>query len=341
MTTIKKSLAVILSVLMIAASGAILVNAEGVFTVTFDANGGTFAANAVTLKAVNEGSDITAEGISTPTCTFKEFAGWALDKAAETGAVEATDIIGTMGSESMTVYAVWADAACGENATYTVANGLLTISGSGVITGSEDWAKNAASIASVAFAEGCTFDGIGEKAFAGLTALKTINLSAVADIAAASGAFEGCTALESIVLPAGAKVIPEKCFKGCTALKDFSFDGIEEIGDEAFYGCTAMPTTLVFEKGVDIRLNPIGSAFGFGTDGKAIKDYTIVTDGESLTEYAKTNGFYMSHTTYSFTRTFSFAKRIIPSLSKIIPAFWNIIVSAFNSVISVFNRVSK
>lgn len=48
-------------------------------------------------------------------------------------------------------------------------------------------------------------------------------------------AFWGCTALKQVTLPKNLKVIPESCFESC-ALSEISFpDGLEEIGERAFF----------------------------------------------------------------------------------------------------------
>lgn len=53
--------------------------------------------------------------------------------------------------------------------------------------------------------------------------------------------FEGCTALQSITIPASVTYISDRCFAGCTSLKSVMFDrdiGIYSIPSNAFEGCT-------------------------------------------------------------------------------------------------------
>ncbi len=75
------------------------------YTVNFDANGGTFAADAVTSKKLPYGDAINADGISVPTKTGAEFLGWAKSATA----TEADTDLGTVPANDRTnLFAVWA-----------------------------------------------------------------------------------------------------------------------------------------------------------------------------------------------------------------------------------------
>lgn len=53
--------------------------------------------------------------------------------------------------------------------------------------------------------------------------------------------FEGCTALENIILPGTLTEIPENEFKGCTSLGEINIpDNVTTIGKNAFEGCTSL-----------------------------------------------------------------------------------------------------
>ena len=52
--------------------------------------------------------------------------------------------------------------------------------------------------------------------------------------------FTACTSLESIIIPAGVREVPDLCFYGCTALKRIRFLGsAPSFGDRPFYNVTA------------------------------------------------------------------------------------------------------
>ena len=77
------------------------------YLVTFNANGGTFAENAVTSKSVPYDDAITADGISSPSKTGANFLGWAKDATA----TAKEDDLGTVPANNRTIiYAVWEDA---------------------------------------------------------------------------------------------------------------------------------------------------------------------------------------------------------------------------------------
>ena len=79
-------------------------NAETVFLITFDANGGSFAPGAKTTKELKFNTPLTADEISTPTYdSTKSFVGWALSPTAS-----APENLGIVYGVKK-VYAVWKD----------------------------------------------------------------------------------------------------------------------------------------------------------------------------------------------------------------------------------------
>ena len=77
---------------------------ETIYTITFNANGGTFAAGAKTEKYLRFGELATPDEISIPTNEFKKFEGWSLSPTA----TKKDDDLGYVYSPK-TVYAVWTD----------------------------------------------------------------------------------------------------------------------------------------------------------------------------------------------------------------------------------------
>ena len=61
-----------------------------------------------------------------------------------------------------------------------------------------------------------------------------------------SGAFEGCTNLESITLSKKLKEIQAKAFYGCTSLKSIVLpDSMQKIGMSAFEGCSSLSNVIL------------------------------------------------------------------------------------------------
>ena len=59
-------------------------------------------------------------------------------------------------------------------------------------------------------------------------------------------AFSGCTALESVIIPASVKTINYWAFYECTSLKSVTIaDGMTGIGERAFYGCTSLVSMTI------------------------------------------------------------------------------------------------
>lgn len=65
----------------------------------------------------------------------------------------------------------------------------------------------------------------------------------------AAGAFSGCTAITSVVIPEGVATIGSKAFQGCTALASIKLPAsIAEIAADAFDGCTALTVSLTLQQ---------------------------------------------------------------------------------------------
>ena len=109
---------------------------------------------------------------------------------------------------------------CGEGVTWALADGTLTISGTGRMTNfTKDtpapWADQADQITTVEV-EG-TVTSVGATAFKDCTALTTVNIADGVEYIEA-GAFNGCTALTEINIPLSVGYIKTGAFKDCTAL---------------------------------------------------------------------------------------------------------------------------
>ncbi len=167
---------------------------------------------------------------------------------------------------------------CGENVnytfTYTNGIGVLTISGTGAMTGYNSSSKSpfyyqpnidyviikngVTSIGNSAF-NSCTgltsitipnsVTSIGEEAFHNCTGLTSVTIpESVTSIG--GGAFHSCTGLTSITIPNGIKKIGNSAFCGCTGLTSITIpNSVTSIGNSAFYGCTGL-TSITIPYGV-------------------------------------------------------------------------------------------
>ncbi len=106
---------------------------------------------------------------------------------------------------------------------------------------------------------GYAVTGIGGVAFNGCSGLKSIELPASV-VSIGKEAFNACTGLKRIQLPASLTRIAESAFSQCTGLEQVDFPpSLADIGVNAFYGCTslrqiALPSSLTkLERGVFSR----------------------------------------------------------------------------------------
>ncbi len=149
----------------------------------------------------------------------------------------------------MTVYA--ADAAngkCGEDLTWTLDDGTLTISGTGEMENyaSESkvpWYSSRTSIKTVSIEEGVT--SIGNYAFRACSSLSSITIpNNVTSIGVY--AFRSCSNLSSITIPNNVTSIGALTFSGCSNLSSIKIpDSVTSIGMYAFSGCSSLSSITI------------------------------------------------------------------------------------------------
>jgi len=107
-------------------------------------------------------------------------------------------------------------------------------------------------------------DVIGNLAFEGCSGLTSLNLPAgITSIG--YRAFKGCSGLTSLTLPDGITVIGYSAFYGCSGLTSLTLpDGITKIGDYAFLICSGLTSIYVYAEKVPY----IGSIVFVGVDAK-------------------------------------------------------------------------
>ena len=124
-----------------------------------------------------------------------------------------------------------ASGTCGENVTWTLKDGVLTISGTGAM---EDY----------------NWDSIPWRNY-----FDTIERIEVEDGVTNVGnyAFSDCTSLESIILPDGLRSIGKRAFAWCWNLADVTLpDGLESIDEAAFFDCNSLRDITIPEGVTDI-----------------------------------------------------------------------------------------
>ena len=176
--------------------------------------------------------------------------------------------------------AVETSGVCGENLTWKIENGVLTISGTGAMTDYDEdnapWKIFQSEITSIVITSGATSIGnlafkdcekltsvvipdgitkIGKKAFINCGSLTAVTLpKSVTDIEPYS--FFNCSSLESMVIPEGVTVINAFVFANCGQLKTVKTLGaINSVGPWAFVDCDAL--TDVYYGGTEAQWNAV------------------------------------------------------------------------------------
>ncbi len=139
---------------------------------------------------------------------------------------------------------------CGENVSWSLKDGVLTISGSGKMTDyhyDDSPFYNREDIKSVEIKSGVT--SIGNWAFTDCRGLTKITIpSSVTSIG--NDAFGGCTILTSVKIPSSVTSIGTEAFVYCSSLKSITIpSSIKSIGDWTFEQCTSL-TSVTIQKGV-------------------------------------------------------------------------------------------
>ena len=142
---------------------------------------------------------------------------------------------------------------CGDNLTWDLTNGVLTISGIGSMTDFEQkgspWWSIHESIQQIVINQGVT--SVGNEAFASCTNLTSVTIpNSVTSIG--SYAFYRCTGLTSVTIPNSVTSVGNEAFAYCTNLTSVTIpNSVTSIGDFAFRRCGNV-TSLIIGSSVTI-----------------------------------------------------------------------------------------
>ncbi len=187
--------------------------------------------------------------------------------------------IGTLFAESGT---------CGENLTWDLTDGVLTISGTGAMDNYDlwyssypSWHNYRLSITSVVITDGVTT--IGEQAFRDYSNLTSVNIPNSV-ISIGNSAFINCSGLTSVIIPNSITSIGKEAFSHCIALTSVTIPySVTTIGNYAFGSCSALTS-------IDVASNNPNycSVDGvlFNKDKTTLIQYPI---GNTRTEYVIPN----------------------------------------------------
>ena len=155
---------------------------------------------------------------------------------------------------------------CGNNLTWNLSNGVLTISGTGDMKNYSDYSnapwyyKFRESIKQIVIENSVT--SIGNYAFYGCTGPTSVTIgNSVTTIG--YSAFQGCTGLTSVSIPNSVTTIGLEAFYGCTGLTSVTIgNSVTAIGSQAFYGCIGLTSVTIGDS-----VTAIGSQAFYGCTG--------------------------------------------------------------------------
>ena len=156
---------------------------------------------------------------------------------------------------------------CGEDVTWTFAEGLLTISGTGRMDDfvTSPWQRISSEIQTIVIDDGITY--IGENAFEFCRNVESISLPDGLE-SIGGFAFTHCSGIESITIPESVQSVGDGAFQGCTSLKSFVFpDSVTYIGNSSFYGCDGLESITLPKSDATIG----EAAFNYCTSLKTVE----------------------------------------------------------------------
>ena len=144
-----------------------------------------------------------------------------------------------------------ASGTCGNDLTWTLEDGTLTISGTGKMKDyypsnndtTAPWGENCSLIKSVVISDGVTSIGYG--AFYNCSSLTSVTIpDSVTSIG--GHAFDGCSSLTSVTIPDGVTSIGNGAFYKCSSLTSVTIpDSVTSIGSWAFYNCSSLTSVTI------------------------------------------------------------------------------------------------
>lgn len=134
---------------------------------------------------------------------------------------------------------------CGENLTWTLRDGVLTISGTGPMDdyffagdSTPPWNIYANRITGIVIEEGVT--SVGEYAFRDLRSVQSVQIAESVETLGRC-CFENCSALTEVEIPAGVSMVGSDAFRHCFGLETVHMRGEHtKIGSSAFSDCNSL-----------------------------------------------------------------------------------------------------
>ena len=150
---------------------------------------------------------------------------------------------------------------CGDNLTWTLSNGTLTISGTGAMADYSSytdvpWYYDRSSIQSIVISDSVTSIGIS--------------------------AFRNCSSLTSVTIPNRVTSIGRSAFNGCSSLTSVTIGvSVTSIGDFAFFGCSSLTSVTINSDAIVTSFYNLSNIFG-----SQVTKYIIGDNVKGIGNYA-------------------------------------------------------
>lgn len=141
---------------------------------------------------------------------------------------------------------------CGDSMSWTLSDGVLDISGTGIMDGEPGWLKYKDQITTVNIGEGV--ERIGTGAFEGCSNLTKVSFPSTLQ-ETGRYSFHDCTSLETVTVPYNVSWLANSTFSGCTKLKNVTLEcNIDVIEISCFENCTSLTSIKLPDQATKIAL---------------------------------------------------------------------------------------
>lgn len=216
---------------------------------------------------------------------------------------------------------------CGDSlndVSWTLADGVLTISGTGRMISPSGWKNLRSSVTSIVVEEGVTsictsaFDGCSNAVSVSLPSTLTnisasafCNCKSLTEVVIPEGVetighnlFTNCSGLVSLTLPGTLTTLADSAFAHCTSLSELTLsEGIQELTQGAFMGCTSLTSVTVpasvtkIEPGMFRNCNQLTSLYFLGDAPEVVATQSFASSVPDPAFPSQTTLYYQPDTT--------------------------------------------
>lgn len=175
----------------------------------------------------------------------------------------------------------------GDNITWDVENGILTLTGNGAMADVSSWLFENYAIDSIVIDDGIT--SIASYVFGKCTAKSVTFTSGMTSID--NYAFYGCKNLESVVFNGNDASIGKYAFANCTCLSTVTLSGVTSIGEKAFANCSSLEKIYLSDDNISVGKSAFPGQAEIIINGQSIGPSDVKATAETAAQIRGDGGW--------------------------------------------------